>query len=59
MTDTKKEKAIRDFIDALCKKDIDGAMTFFTDDATWTNTEGVFKGTDEINKYTRWLINTQ
>ena len=58
MADTKKEKAIRDFVDALCKKDVDRAMTFFTDDATWTNTEGLFKGADEIKKYTRWLINS-
>ena len=58
MADTKKEKAIRDFVDALCKKDVDGAMTFFTDDATWTNTEGVFKGVDEIKKYARWMINS-
>ena len=58
MAEAKKENAIRDFINALCKKDVDSAMTFFADDATWTNTEGVFKGPDEIKKYALWMMNS-
>jgi ketosteroid isomerase-like protein len=58
MAETKKENAIRDFIDALCKKDVDNAMIFFADNATWTAAEGVFKGIDEIKKYTLWMINS-
>ena len=56
MAENKKEKAIRDYIDALEKKDVDRALTFFTDDATWTNSEGVFKGKEEIRNYTHWML---
>jgi ketosteroid isomerase-like protein len=58
MADAEKEKAIRDFINALCKKDFDGAASFFADDATWTNSEGVFTGVDEIKNYIPWMTNT-
>ncbi len=56
MAENKKESAIRDYVDALEKKDVDRSLTFFTDDATWTNTEGVFKGKEEIRKYTIWML---
>ncbi len=56
MAENKKEKAIRDLVDALEKKDVERALAFFTDDATWTNSEGVFKGREEIRKYILWLL---
>ena len=58
MAEEKKEKAIRDYVDALEKKDVDRALAFFTDDATWTTNEGIFKGTEEIRNYTRWMLET-
>lgn len=56
MAENKKEKAIRDYVDALEKKDVDRSLMFFTDDAVWTNTEGVFKGKEEIRNYTLWML---
>ena len=56
MAVNKKESAIRDYVDALEKKDIDKALTFFTNDAAWTNSEGTFKGTEEIRNYTIWML---
>ena len=56
MAENKKEKAIRDYVDALEKKDVDRALTFFTNDATWTNSEGTFNGTEEIRNYTLWMM---
>ncbi len=58
MAENKKESAIRDYVNALEKKDVDKALTFFTDDATWTNSEGVFKGKEEIKNYTIWMLNS-
>lgn len=56
MAENKKVSAIRNYVDALEKKDVDRALTFFTDDATWTNTEGEFKGKEEIRRYTIWML---
>lgn len=56
MAKNKKESAIRDYVDALEKKDIDRALTFFTDDAVWINSEGTFTGMDEIRNYTIWML---
>lgn len=56
MAENKKEIAIRDYVDALEKKDVDRALTFFTDNATWTNSEGTFKGKEEIRNYTLWML---
>ena len=52
----KTESIIRDFVAALEKGDLDGALSFFTEDATWYSSPGTFKGTNEIKEYTTWLI---
>lgn len=48
MAENEIESTIRNFVDALEKKDMDRALLPFTDDATWFTTEGTFKGKDEI-----------
>ena len=58
MSENSKETAIRNFIDALEKNEIDNAMQFFTDDAIWTSAEGIFQGTEEIKKYTQWMMDS-
>jgi ketosteroid isomerase-like protein len=56
MTGAEKEKAIRDYVAALEKQDIEQALTFFSDDAEWITTSGTFKGKAEIKKYTEWML---
>ena len=55
MAEKEIESIIRDFVDALEKKDIDRALSFFTDDATWFTTQGAFKGKEEIKRYIAWM----
>jgi len=50
------ESKIRDYVDAFNKKDLDRALSFFADDATWSAPEGTFKGKEEINKYMTWVL---
>lgn len=59
MSEEKIESSIRDFIDALEEKDVDRALSFFADDATWYAPEGDFKGKDEIRRYITWLAKGQ
>ena len=50
MAEKEIENTIRNFVDALEKKDIDRVLSFFTDDATWFTTQGTFKGKEEIKR---------
>jgi len=45
---------MRKFRDALNKKDLEKALSFFAEDADWVNPNGEFKGKDEIKNYFRW-----
>ena len=47
-------KIMRNFKDALNKKDIEESLSFFTEDADWVDPNGVFKGKEEIKKYLKW-----
>lgn len=52
-----KEKIIsimRNFKDALNKKNIEESLSFFTEDADWVDPNGIFKGKEEIKKYLKW-----
>jgi len=42
----------------LEKNDINSALSFFTDDAVWTNPKGIFTGKQELKKYINWLFKT-
>jgi len=45
---------MRNFNDALNKKDIEESLSFFTEDADWVDPNGLFKGKEEIKKYLKW-----
>jgi len=47
---------MREFIDALNKKDLEKSLSFFAEDADWLNTEGKFKGKEELKKYLKWVF---
>ena len=55
MAEQEMEKTIRSFVESLEKKDVDKTISFFTDDATWFTTQGVFKGKEEIKRYVTWM----
>jgi len=57
MAEKEIENVIRNLIDSLEKKDMNRALSFFTDDATWFATQGTFKGRDEIKRYLAYLGN--
>ena len=52
------ENTIRSFVDSLEKKDVGRALSFFTDDATWFTTQGIFKGKEKIKRYVTWMANS-
>jgi ketosteroid isomerase-like protein len=58
MAEKEMENTIRSFVDALGKKDMERAISFFTDDATWFTAEGTFIGRDEIKRYLAWMSKT-
>jgi predicted ester cyclase len=53
----KIESRVRSYLDSLNKKDIDGALSFFTDDSKWYAPEGTFEGKEEIKGYINWMLN--
>lgn len=55
MSEEKIESIMRDFVKAFTKRDVEKAVSFFTEDATWTTPEGTFKGKEELKRYLTWL----
>jgi uncharacterized protein (TIGR02246 family) len=51
-------RIIRNFKDALNKKDIEESLSFFTEDADLVDPNGVFKGKEEIKNYFKWILET-
>lgn len=54
MSEAKIESVIRDFSDAVAKGDVEKALSFFAEDATWVNPVGTFKGKEELKRYLTW-----
>lgn len=56
MSEEKIASIVKEFIDAFVKKDIEKALSFFTEDASWTGNEGTFKGKSELKRYMTWSV---
>jgi len=57
MSEKKLGSIIRDFLDAyFVKRDVEKALSFFTEDAVWVAYEGTFKGREELRRYMIWGI---
>jgi hypothetical protein len=54
MTEEKVASLIREFVTALTKGDVDKAISFVAEDATWITPEGTFQGKEEIRRYMNW-----
>ncbi len=50
----KLEVLVRGVVDAFNRKDLEGLLAFFTDDAVMVRPEGIFRGKDEILRFYRW-----
>jgi ketosteroid isomerase-like protein len=53
-----KTKIIGDFLKAFQDKELDKALSFVTEDATWVAPHGTFKGKDELKHYMAWSNQT-
>ncbi len=50
----KLEILVRGVVDAFNRKDLEGLLSFFTDDAVMVRPEGTFRGKHEIRRFYRW-----
>lgn len=46
---------MHDFVAALMEGDVDKALSFCAEDATWVTPEGTFQGKEEIRHYATWM----
>jgi len=58
MSEEKLESIMREFLAALGARDVEKALSFLAEDATWVLPEGAFKGKGEIGRYLRWMTQT-
>jgi len=56
MTEEKIENTMHNFIAAIVERDVEKALSFFAEDATYVTPEGTFKGKEELRRYLTWVI---
>jgi ketosteroid isomerase-like protein len=56
MSEQDPGKVLRSIHEALNKRDVDKAVSFFADDVVSVSPEGTFKGKAEIRRYFEWLL---
>jgi hypothetical protein len=49
---------MRDFVTALTKGDVEKALSFCAEEATWAAPEGTFQGKEEMKRYATWMAGT-
>ena len=54
MSEKKIESLMRDYIEAVVKKDVEKALSLFAEDAVYVTPEGTFKGKKELKRYLTW-----
>jgi len=55
MPKEKIESIMRDFVEALVKRDVEKGLSFFTEDATYVTPHGTFKGKEELKRLLTWM----
>lgn len=58
MSEEKIAGIMREFVQALAEKDVEKALSYFADDASWRTNEGTFNGKSEIRNYLTWMSKT-
>ena len=56
MADEKIAVIMRDFIQALERKDLEKALSLCADDVVYVTPEGSFKGKEELKRYLMWFF---
>lgn len=51
MSEERIASVMREFSEAIAKKDVEKALSYFQDDASWQAEQGTFKGKGEIKRY--------
>ena len=51
MSEEKIVSILRQFNEALAKRDTEGVLSFFAEDAEWNTPDGIFKGMGELKGY--------
>ena len=49
---------MHDFVTALTKGDVEKALSFCAEDATWVAPEATFQGKEELKRYATWMTGT-
>ena len=55
MSEEKIVSVVRDFGEAIVKRDVEKTLSFLTEDAVWVQPEGTFKGKREVERLLAWL----
>jgi len=55
MSEEKLVSVIRDFVEAIVKRDVEKTLSFLTEDVVWVQPEGIFKGKGEVKRLLTWL----
>jgi ketosteroid isomerase-like protein len=58
VSEEKIASVIRDFVEAIMKRDVEKTLSLLTEDAIWVQPEGTFKGKTEIRRLLTWLPNS-
>jgi len=54
MSEEMIESAVRDFVEAYVKRDVEKMLSLLTEDAVWVLPEGTFKGKEEVKRFLTW-----
>jgi ketosteroid isomerase-like protein len=58
MTEEKRKNIVREFLAALEERDLEKALVFLTDDATWVTPAATYEGRDAVRRYLTWEFET-
>jgi predicted ester cyclase len=58
MSEEEVKTMMRDFVTALTQGEVETALSFCAEDATWVAPEGTFQGTEELKRYAAWMAGT-
>jgi len=55
MSNEKIKSLMHDFAKALAERDVEKALSFFAEDATYVTPHGTFKGKEELKRLLTWM----
>jgi ketosteroid isomerase-like protein len=54
MTEEERKNIVREFLAALAARDLEKALSFLAEDATWKTPAGTYRGKEELKPYLAW-----